>query len=90
MINRVDSDGSGMIYFPEFLAMVRRMKNMKENTQMGDWALQAMQEGTTDLVSCPRNYYKMYPNERPTRSACENIEEPVPFHLGWFELEALE
>jgi hypothetical protein len=66
MIKKVDSDGSGTIYFAEFLAMVRRMKNMKENTIISDEALQALRDGTAGFIMCPRDYYKMYPDQRPT------------------------
>jgi hypothetical protein len=33
---------------------------------ISDEALQAMRDGTADFVMWPRDYYKMYPDQRPT------------------------
>jgi DNA polymerase III epsilon subunit-like protein len=68
MINKFDTDGTGTIYFAEFLTMVRKMKNIdsREVHYISEGAAKLMAEGTVQLVLGPRAWYKMFPNERPT------------------------
>jgi hypothetical protein len=68
MINRYDTDGTGTIYFAEFLTMVRKMKKIdkKEVSYLSEGAAKLMADGTVDMVVGPRDWYKMFPNERPT------------------------